>query len=37
MQKTAQKNSSSWKNESILKMAKNGQNAEAIAHAKYLA
>ena len=24
-----------WKNESILKIAKNGHNAKAIAHAKY--
>ena len=35
MQKTAPKNSQYWKNESILKMAKNGHNAKAIAHAKY--
>ena len=36
MQKTARKNSLYSKNESILKMAKNGHNAKAIAHAKYL-
>ena len=35
MQKTAPKNSSYSKNESILKVAKNGHNAKAIAHAKY--
>ena len=35
MQKTAPKNSSYSKNESILKLAKNGQYAKAIAHAKY--
>ena len=35
MQKTASKNSQYSKNESILKMAKNGHNAKAIAHAKY--
>ena len=36
MQKTARKNSLYWKNESILKIAKNGHNAKAIiAHAKY--
>ena len=35
MQKTARKNSSYSKNESILKMAKNGHNAKAIAHAKW--
>ena len=35
MQKTAQKNSLYSKNEIILKMAKNGHNAKAIAHAKY--
>ena len=34
MQKTAPKNSEYWKKESILKMAKNGHNAKAIAHAK---
>ena len=35
MQKTARKNSWYSKNESILKMAKNGLNAKAIAHAKW--
>ena len=35
MQKTAPKNSLYSRNESILKMAKNGHNAKAIAHAKY--
>ena len=35
MQETARKNSSYSKNESILKMAKNGHNAKAIAHAKW--
>ena len=35
MQKTAPKDSPYSKNESILKMAKNGHNAKAIAHAKY--
>ena len=35
MQKTAAKNSSYLKNESILKMANNGHNAKAIAHAKW--
>ena len=35
MQKTAPKNSEYSKNESILKVAKNGHNAKAIAHAKY--
>ena len=35
MQKTARKNSLYSKNESILKMAKNGHNLKAIAHAKY--
>ena len=35
MQKTALKNSYYSKNESILKIAKNGLNAKAIAHAKY--
>ena len=35
MQKTARKNSYYSKNESILKMAKNGLNAKAIAHAKW--
>ena len=35
MQKTARKTSLYSKNESILKMAKNGHNARAIAHAKY--
>ena len=35
MQKTARKNTSYWKNESILKIAKNGHNAKAIAHKKY--
>ena len=34
-QKTAPKNSKYSKNESILKMAKNGHNAKAIAHAKW--
>ena len=33
--KTAPKNRQFYKNESILKMAKNGHNAKAIAHAKY--
>ena len=33
MQKAARKNSLYSKNESILKMAKNGHNAKAIAHA----
>ena len=32
---SAPKNSKYLKNESILKMAKNGHNAKAIAHAKY--
>ena len=36
MQKTATKKSNYPKNESLLKMAKNGHNAKAIAHAKYL-
>ena len=35
MQKTAPKNSEYSKNESILKMAKNGNIAKPIAHAKY--
>ena len=35
MQKTAPKNSYYSRNESILKIAKNGHNAKAIAHAKY--
>ena len=35
MQKTAPKNSLYSKNESIFKMAKNGHNAKAMAHAKY--
>ena len=35
MQKTARKNNSYSKNESISKIAKNGRNAKAIAHAKY--
>ena len=35
MQKTARKNSLYSKNESIFKMAKNGHNAKAIAHAKW--
>ena len=35
MQKTARKNSKYWKNDSIVKMAKSGQNEKAIAHAKY--
>ena len=35
MQKTARKNNSYSKNESILKMTQNGHNAKAIAHAKY--
>ena len=35
MQKTVPENSLYSKNESILKMAKNGHNAKAIAHAKY--
>ena len=35
MQKTAGKNSYYSKNKSILKMAKNGNNAKAIAHAIY--
>ena len=35
MQKTALKNGLYSKNESILKMTKNGHNAKAIAHAKY--
>ena len=35
MQKIAPKNSKYSKNESILKMAKNGHNAKAIAHAKH--
>ena len=36
MKKTAPKKSNYPKNESILKIAKNGHNAKAIAHAKYL-
>ena len=36
MQKTAPKERYYSMNESILKMAKNGHNAKAIAHAKYL-
>ena len=36
MQKTAGKNSWSLKNETTLKIAKNGHNARAIAHAKHL-
>ena len=35
MQKKARKNSYESKNDSILKMAKNGHNAKAIAHVKY--
>ena len=35
MQKMATKKSNYPKYESILKMAKNGHNAKAIAHAKY--
>ena len=35
MQRTAPKNSLYSTKESILKMAKNGHNAKAIAHAKY--
>ena len=35
MEKTARKNRYYWKNESMLKVAKNGHNAKAIAHAKY--
>ena len=35
IQKTARKKSYYSKNESILKMAKNGPKAKAIAHAKY--
>ena len=35
MQKTAPKNSEYSKNECILKIAKNGHNEKAIAHAKY--
>ena len=34
MQKTAPKISQYSKNESILKMTKNGRNAKALAHAK---
>ena len=34
MQKKAPKNSDYWKNESILKMAKNGHQAKAIDFAK---
>ena len=34
MQKTDRKKSQYWKNESILKMAKNGQQAKAIDFAK---
>ena len=36
VQKTARKNNSYSKNESILKMTQNGHNAKAIAHGKYL-
>ena len=36
MQKSALKDSWYSKNETILKMAKNGHNAKHIAHAKYL-
>ena len=36
VQKTARKNKQYSKNGSILKIAKNGHNAKAIAHAKYL-
>ena len=35
MEETALKSSLYLKNESILKMTKNGHNAKAIAHAKY--
>ena len=35
MQKPAPKNNKYLKHESILKMAENGNNAKAIAHAKY--
>ena len=35
MQKTAAKNSQYSKNESFLKMVKNGHNAKSIAHLKY--
>ena len=35
MQKTRLQKTAYSKNESILKMAKNGHNAKAIAHAKY--
>ena len=35
MKKMARKNSKYSKNQSIFKMAKNGHNAKAIAHAKY--
>ena len=35
IKKTVPENSQYSKNESILKMAKNGHNAKAIAHAKY--
>ena len=34
VQKTAPKNNKYSKNESVLRMAKNGHNAKAIAHAK---
>ena len=35
IQKLAPKNSYHSKNETVLKIAKNGHNAKAIAHAKY--
>jgi len=35
MRKTATKKSNYPKNESLLKMAKNGHNAKVMAHAKY--
>ena len=35
MQKTARKSGYFFKNQSNLKMTKNGHNAKAIAHAKY--
>ena len=35
MRKTAPKNSKYWKNETILKIGKNGHNAKAIAFAKW--
>ena len=37
VQKTARKNINIQKNESVLRLAKNGHNAKAIAYAKYSA